>query len=316
MPQHDYLIADASGASFLADLNNALAAIVSNNSGAAAPSTTYAYQLWADTGSTPPTLRQRNAANNAWIALGELGVGSLGGLSPASSGTRNVLINANPIINQRGYVSGTATTAANQYTLDRWRVVTLGQSVPWSDSNNVRTVTAPASGIEQVIEGSGLVSGTYTLNWTGTAAATVAGVAVTKGSQVTLTGGANTAVRFSGGTFSLPQLERGSAATQFELRSEGDELSACQRYYYRPNSTFFYQQYASSGQQNIAAPFFFPVTMRAVPTLSGDSGWGNGLNATAGTTQLFTHGLYASLSSAGAGIFHATFSLGSVSAEL
>jgi hypothetical protein len=316
MPQHDYAIADASGTAFLADLNNALAAIVSNNSGAAAPSTTYAYQLWADTGSTPPTLRQRNAANNAWIPIGELGVGNLGSLSPASSGTRNVLINANPIINQRGYVSGTATTAANQYTLDRWRVVTSGQSVPWSDSGNVRTVTAPASGIEQVIEGSSLVSGTYTLNWTGTAAATVAGVAVTKGSQVTLTGGVDTAVRFSGGAFSLPQLERGSAATQFELRSEGHELAACQRYYYQPDSTFFYQQYASTASQNIPAPFFFPVTMRAVPTLSGNSGWGNGFNATAGTINLFTYGLYANLSSAGAGIFQGTFSVGSVSAEL
>jgi hypothetical protein len=243
-------------------------------------------------------------------------VGNLGNLSPASSGTRNVLINANPTINQRGYVSGTATTAANQYTLDRWRVVTSGQSVSWSDSGNVRTITAPAGGIEQVIEGSGLVSGTYTLNWTGTAAATVAGVAVTKGSQVTLTGGVNTAVRFSGGTFSLPQLERGSAATQFELRSEGDELAACQRYYYQPNSTIFYQQYAASGGQSLTAPFFFPVTMRATPTLSGNSGWASGSNASASATNLLQYGLVASLTAVAAGIFQATFSVGSVSAEL
>jgi hypothetical protein len=68
--QHDYIIANQSGAAFRADLNNGLAAIVSNNSGAAQPSTTYAYQWWADT--TAGLLKLRNSANNAWITLREL----------------------------------------------------------------------------------------------------------------------------------------------------------------------------------------------------------------------------------------------------
>ena len=50
MATHDYVIANQSGAAFRTDLNNALAAIVSNNSNASSPSTTYAYQWWADTG--------------------------------------------------------------------------------------------------------------------------------------------------------------------------------------------------------------------------------------------------------------------------
>ena len=70
MAQHDYVIANQSGASFRADLNNALAAIVSNNSGASAPSTTYAYQWWADT--TDAKLKLRNAANDGWIDIQEL----------------------------------------------------------------------------------------------------------------------------------------------------------------------------------------------------------------------------------------------------
>jgi hypothetical protein len=37
------------------------------------------------------------------------------------AGFRNVIINGNPTINQRGYVSGAATSGANQYTLDRWQ---------------------------------------------------------------------------------------------------------------------------------------------------------------------------------------------------
>jgi hypothetical protein len=68
--QHDYIIANQSGAAFRADLNNGLAAIVSNNSGATQPSTTYAYQWWADT--TTGLLKLRNSANNAWITLREL----------------------------------------------------------------------------------------------------------------------------------------------------------------------------------------------------------------------------------------------------
>ena len=70
MATHDYVLANASGAAFRADLNNALAAIVSNNSNATAPATTYAYQWWADTNTGQ--LKLRNSANNAWIVIQEL----------------------------------------------------------------------------------------------------------------------------------------------------------------------------------------------------------------------------------------------------
>ncbi len=69
-PVHDYVISNASGSAVRADLNNALAAIVSNNSNASSPSTTYAYQWWADT--TTGQLKLRNSANNAWITIFEL----------------------------------------------------------------------------------------------------------------------------------------------------------------------------------------------------------------------------------------------------
>ena len=70
MSQHDYVIDNGTGAAVRSDLNNALAAIVTHNSGATAPSTTYAFQLWADT--TTNTLKLRNAANSAWIELRQL----------------------------------------------------------------------------------------------------------------------------------------------------------------------------------------------------------------------------------------------------
>ena len=65
MATHDYVIANQSGAAFRTDLNNALSAIVSNNSNSSSPSTTYAYQWWADTSNA--VLKIRNSANNAWI---------------------------------------------------------------------------------------------------------------------------------------------------------------------------------------------------------------------------------------------------------
>jgi len=67
MPTHDYILDNASGAAFRTDLNNALAAIVSNNSNSSSPSTTYAYQWWADTSAN--VLKIRNSSNNAWITL-------------------------------------------------------------------------------------------------------------------------------------------------------------------------------------------------------------------------------------------------------
>lgn len=70
MATHDYVIANGTGAAVRSDLNDALAAIVSNNSGTSEPATTYAYQWWADT--TNNLLKLRNSANNAWITLREL----------------------------------------------------------------------------------------------------------------------------------------------------------------------------------------------------------------------------------------------------
>ena len=68
MAQHDYNLANQSGADFRADLNNALEAIATVNSGATEPSTTFAHQLWVDTSSS--VLKIRNAADSDWITLG------------------------------------------------------------------------------------------------------------------------------------------------------------------------------------------------------------------------------------------------------
>tara|TARA_R110002096_G_scaffold47183_1_gene126123 strand:+ start:306 stop:1010 length:705 start_codon:yes stop_codon:yes gene_type:complete len=70
MAQHDYDIANASGASVRADLNSMADAMVSNNSGSTEPTTKLAYMWWADT--TTGLMKQRNGANNAWLTRGSL----------------------------------------------------------------------------------------------------------------------------------------------------------------------------------------------------------------------------------------------------
>jgi len=68
MAQHDYVIDNQASASARADLNSLFQAIASQNSGATAPTTTYANQIWYDTATD--LLKMRNEANSGWITLG------------------------------------------------------------------------------------------------------------------------------------------------------------------------------------------------------------------------------------------------------
>jgi len=67
LAQHDFTLDNGNGAAVRADLNNALAALVSQNSGASAPGTTFAHMWWFDTANN--LLKQRNAANDAWVTV-------------------------------------------------------------------------------------------------------------------------------------------------------------------------------------------------------------------------------------------------------
>lgn len=89
MSQHDYVIDNAAGSIFRSDLNGALAAIASHNSGASAPSATFAYMFWADT--TSGWLKQRNSTNTSWISVERLSNGSAG-RRPVSSRSSNTIL--------------------------------------------------------------------------------------------------------------------------------------------------------------------------------------------------------------------------------
>ncbi len=199
-------------------------------------------------------------ATDAAAARKTAGVPNSGPLS----GLRNLIINGNFSVNQRAYASGTAVGAANTYTLDRWRVVVSGQNASYVTSGAGRLVTAPAGGLEQVVEGASIGGGTYTINWTGTATCTVNGTARAKGATFTLTAGSNATVRFVGGTVGDVQLEPGEVVTGFELRPVALELMLCQRYY--QFGIVGVDVYESAGGRSLCTAAF-RVSMRAVPTV-------------------------------------------------
>ena len=87
MATHDYNLANATGAAFRSDLNNALSAVASNNSSSSDPATTFAFQWYVDTGDS--TLKIRNSANDAYINVSTVGgIGSANlGLAPLAGPT-------------------------------------------------------------------------------------------------------------------------------------------------------------------------------------------------------------------------------------
>ena len=92
MAQHDYNIANQTAPNARTDINNALNAIATNNSGGSAPSTTFASQWWYDTGAN--LLRIRNEANTGWITAAYL------------DGSTWKIIDNTPVVNTSGTQTG------------------------------------------------------------------------------------------------------------------------------------------------------------------------------------------------------------------
>ena len=102
MANHDYVIANGTGSAVRADINSALQAITTTNSGNSAPSTVAAGMLWWD--SDGNTLYIRNTANDAWVPVSQ---------------RRNIIINGACNVSQRATTTA-AITAAGYHTLDRY----------------------------------------------------------------------------------------------------------------------------------------------------------------------------------------------------
>jgi hypothetical protein len=173
-----------------------------------------------------------------------------GGVNP------NKIINGGFQVNQRNYVSTTAT-ADGTYMHDRWRSGTANSSYTFSSAspNSPQTVTIAANdSIEQVIEGVQIdTAGTHTISWSGTA--TARGVVNTQTmsgnfavSPITVTAVLDQVItlQFTGadaaggstiatdtGTLGKVKCELGSDATAFEGEIYSEVLAKCQRYCWR-----------------------------------------------------------------------------------
>jgi len=201
----------------------------------------------------------------------------------------NIFANGAFLINQRIYVSGTATVAANQYTLDRIRVVVSGQSITFSAGGagilgNI--IVAPVGGAEQVIEGNRISGGQYSCNWTGTGTVEVDGVARAKGEAFDLVAGANCTVRMYGqiGLMSMvrPELQGTLSLNRFEYDFFSD-LALCRRYYESGDWTEF------SGNVTSGSAYYsrttYSIRKRTTPTVVLTHVGASGFPAAAGVVS-------------------------------
>ena len=178
--------------------------------------------------------------------------------------------------------SKTGTYIVELFDNDNSRSISASYTISVADTFEYKTITFAgdttgafdddnASSLEVIwylAAGSTYTSGTLQTSWgTRTSANQAVG-------QVNMADTANATWYITG-----IQLELGSTATPFEHRSYGDELAACQRYYYEYSS-------ASSGwlglgnvyqTDQLICPVYSPTVMRALPTLTktldGSSQW-------------------------------------------
>lgn len=154
MSQNSLVVANGTGAAVRSALNNGLNTLVTNNSGAAAPSTTYAYMLWADT--TNDLLKIRNAANTAWITVGRLSLTNLG-LSPIPRGQRWGMTLSNNGTDAVNDIDIAAGSCASDDSVDANRVLLN----PGAMTKQLDAVWAAGSAAGGRISAESLVNGTW-----------------------------------------------------------------------------------------------------------------------------------------------------------
>jgi hypothetical protein len=140
MSQHDYNIANQGFSSFRSDLNNALSAIQTTNSGTSRPTGAVAGQLWLDTTSaTTPTLKYYDGADDISLATIDHTANtvnwldstvSITGLSTTATGTVLTL-------------SDSATTSTVNLIIDNDKEIRFREAT--ANGTNYVSLSAPAS---------------------------------------------------------------------------------------------------------------------------------------------------------------------------
>ena len=166
MSQHDYSIANGSGSSVRSDINDALGAIQSLNSGSSAPSTTVAYMLWLDTSNN--LLKMRNGSNNGWIEIGLSNAANLGlALLAGATFTGEVVFNSTGSIQLPSGTTaqrpGSPSNADIRYNSTEHEVEVYKNGA-WSDIGSGQGATGGDDGDNAVFwENQATVTHSYTL---------------------------------------------------------------------------------------------------------------------------------------------------------
>jgi len=139
MSQTDMNVANASGAVVRADINAHLDALVTLSSGATAPTTTFAFQWWADTATG--LLKQRNAANTAFIDIYTLSNG------PVSDNKGADIASASPLVigTDGNYFDVTGTTGFAAMTVAANKFFTLQFDGILTMTHNAVTINLPGA---------------------------------------------------------------------------------------------------------------------------------------------------------------------------
>jgi hypothetical protein len=140
MAQHDYNIANQGFPAFRSDLNNALSAIQTNNSGTSRPTGAVAGQIWLDTTTaTSPTLKYYDGADDISLATIDHTANtvnwldstvSITGLSTTATGTVLTL-------------SDTATTSSVNLIIDNDKEIRFREAT--ANGTNYVSLSAPAT---------------------------------------------------------------------------------------------------------------------------------------------------------------------------
>lgn len=178
MSQHDYVISNQDGASFRADINDALASIVSCNSGPTAPTATFAYQVWHDT--TTGIIKQRNAGNTAWLNLSDVLL---------AGKTINGLLTYTNQITHAAVQAATSGTVKDFLDIPSWakRITVMLNSVSTSGTSSLLFQIGTSSGIQSSgystansrIGATAVIAASQSAGWalnSGTAASTMSGI--------------------------------------------------------------------------------------------------------------------------------------------
>jgi len=142
MSQNDFTIANQGFPAFRADLNSALQALASNNSGATEPSTMFSNMWWYDSANN--IMYIRNEDNDAWIKFAELDQANdkfvLSGTLQLDDGTVSApALTFNSDTNMGIYRGGTdilkfVTAGTDAITIDASQDVTLAGSLTFADN--------------------------------------------------------------------------------------------------------------------------------------------------------------------------------------